>query len=73
MESPNKSKFLIDQHQKIFQFLKSVHLFSRYCLSYLKCCLVNNLQNFLKESYRNVNVALYLDRLWFATLLTNDA
>ena len=33
--------------------------FSRYCLSYLKGCLVNNLQNFLKESYRNVNVALY--------------
>ena len=47
--------------------------FSQHCLSYLKGCLVNYLQNFLKESYRNVNVALYEKRLWLATLFTNNA
>ena len=47
--------------------------FSWYCLSYLKGCIVNNLQNVLKESYRNVNVALYQERLLFAALFTNDA
>ena len=41
------------------QIEKFTETFSRYCLSYLKGCLVQNMQNFLKESYRNVNVALY--------------
>ena len=53
MESPDRSKFLTDQHQQTFQFLKSAHVpgkitmddltFSGYCLSYLKGCLVTNL------------------------------
>ena len=53
MESPDKSKILTDQHQQTFQFSKSVHVprkitmddltFSRYCLSYLKGCLVSKL------------------------------
>ena len=61
MESPDKRKFLTDQHQQTFQCWKSVHVpqkitmedltFSWYCLSYLKGYLVSNLLSFLKESY----------------------
>ena len=56
MESPDKNKFLTDQHQQTFQFSKSVHVprkttmddltFSWYCLSYLKSCLVATCRNF---------------------------
>ena len=31
----------------------------QFCVSYLNSYLVNKSQNFLKESYRNINVALY--------------
>ena len=75
MESPDQSKVLTDRHWQIFQFSKKLYMpkkkkkkkkktmehsaLPQFCVSYLKGYLVNNWQNILKESYQNVNVALY--------------